>query len=63
VDEAWRIMVEKTAATAEIPQHVLHGTSPLMLAIWLEEICNVFSEARHAQSQTDRMIVDHPFRR
>ena len=33
LDETWRIAVEKPAATAEIPEHVLYATSPLILAV------------------------------
>lgn len=33
LDEAWRITVEKTAATAEIPQHLVHMRSLLMLPV------------------------------
>jgi hypothetical protein len=33
LDEAWRILVEKVAATAEIPQHMLNARSPLVLAV------------------------------
>lgn len=38
LDEAWRILVEKTAATAEIPQHVVHGRSPLRQAVAYRKI-------------------------
>jgi hypothetical protein len=33
LDEGWRILAEKTAATAEIPQRVLDAKSPLTLAV------------------------------
>jgi hypothetical protein len=33
VDEAWRILTEKAAATADIPQRVLETRSPLALAV------------------------------
>jgi len=33
LDEAWRILVEKSAAMAEIPQRVLDVKSPLTLAV------------------------------
>ena len=33
VDEAWRIVTEKAAATAEIPQRMLEARSPLVLAV------------------------------
>lgn len=33
LDEAWRILTEKTAATAEIPQRVLNAKSPLVIAV------------------------------
>jgi len=33
LDEARRILVEKAAATAEIPQHMLNARSPLVLAV------------------------------
>jgi hypothetical protein len=33
LDEAWRILAEKTAATAEIPQHILGAKSPLELTV------------------------------
>jgi hypothetical protein len=33
LDEMLRIVVEKTAATAEIPQHLLYARSPLILAV------------------------------
>jgi len=33
VDEAWHILTEKAAATAEIPHHVLDAKSPLELAV------------------------------
>jgi hypothetical protein len=33
LDEVWRIVVEKTTATAEIPEHVLYARSPLILAV------------------------------
>jgi len=32
-DEAWRILLEKAAATIEIPQRVLDTRSPLALAV------------------------------
>ena len=52
LDEAWRILAEKAAATAEIPQHMLNARSPLELAVHyrkmvrgnlrrLSETCNV----------------------
>jgi hypothetical protein len=33
MDEAWRILAEKTAATAEIPDRVIEAKSPLTLAV------------------------------
>ena len=33
LDEAWRILAEKSAATAEIPRRVLDAQSPLTLAV------------------------------
>ncbi|HET7886512.1 MAG TPA: hypothetical protein VFL62_09830 [Bradyrhizobium sp.] len=33
LDEAWHILNEKTAATAEIPQHMLGAKSPLELTV------------------------------
>ena len=33
LDEAWRILVEKAAATANVPQHVLDARSPLVLVM------------------------------
>jgi len=33
IDEAWRILSEKTAATAEIPQRLLQTRSPLVLTV------------------------------
>ncbi len=33
MDEAWRILTEKAAATAELPQHALNATSPLALFV------------------------------
>jgi len=33
LDEAWRILAEKTTATAEIPQRVFKAKSPLGLAV------------------------------
>jgi hypothetical protein len=33
LDEAWRILAEKTTATAEIPKRVLDAKSPLGLAV------------------------------
>jgi len=33
LDEAWRIVTEKAAATTEIPQRVLEARSPLALAV------------------------------
>lgn len=33
LDEAWRILVEKTAATADIPWRVLDARSPIELAV------------------------------
>lgn len=33
LDEAWRIVAEKAAATADFPQRVLEGNSPLGLAV------------------------------
>jgi len=33
MDEAWRIVTEKAAATAEIPKRVVEATSPLALAV------------------------------
>jgi hypothetical protein len=33
LDEAWRIVAEKSAATAEIPQHMLYARLPLALAV------------------------------
>jgi hypothetical protein len=38
LDEALRIVVEKTAATAEIPEHLLLGRSPLRLAVAYRKI-------------------------
>lgn len=33
LDEVWHILNEKTAATAELPQHLLGAKSPLELAV------------------------------
>ena len=33
MDEAWRIVTEKAAATAEIPKRVVEARSPLALAV------------------------------
>jgi len=33
MDEAWRILNEKAAATADIPQRLLETSSPLVLAV------------------------------
>jgi hypothetical protein len=33
LDEAWRILAEKTAATVEIPERLLEAKSPLGLAV------------------------------
>jgi hypothetical protein len=33
LDEAWRILVEKTTATTEIPERLLDAKSPLGLAV------------------------------
>jgi hypothetical protein len=33
LDESWRILAEKTAATAELPWRVLDASAPLRLAV------------------------------
>ena len=38
MDEAWHILTEKAAATADIPQRLLETRSPLALAVGYREM-------------------------